>query len=30
LQNAGGMSGERATEYLSELKSARRYQRDVY
>jgi sulfite reductase (NADPH) flavoprotein alpha-component len=30
LQNVGGMSGERATEYLSELKSARRYQRDVY
>ena len=26
----GGMSPERAAEYLGELKSARRYQRDVY
>ena len=30
LVNEGGLSGERAAETLNELKSARRYQRDVY
>ncbi len=30
LRSEGGLSEERATEYLSGLKSARRYQRDVY
>jgi sulfite reductase (NADPH) flavoprotein alpha-component len=30
LQSAGGLTRERAAEYLSELKSSRRYQRDVY
>jgi sulfite reductase (NADPH) flavoprotein alpha-component len=30
LGSEGGRSGERAAEYLNELKSARRYQRDVY
>ena len=30
LQSEGGLSDERAATYLSELKSAHRYQRDVY
>ncbi|MBV1905842.1 MAG: assimilatory sulfite reductase (NADPH) flavoprotein subunit [Pseudomonadales bacterium] len=30
LQNKGGLSEERSAEYLSELKSSGRYQRDVY
>ena len=30
LQSAGGLNDERAAQYLSEMKSARRYQRDVY
>jgi len=30
LHTEGGLSDERATEYLGELKSAHRYQRDVY
>jgi sulfite reductase (NADPH) flavoprotein alpha-component len=30
LCNEGGLSEERAAEYLGELKSAHRYQRDVY
>jgi sulfite reductase alpha subunit-like flavoprotein len=30
LEVHGGMSSERAAEYLKELKAARRYQRDVY
>ncbi len=30
LRQAGGMSAERAAEYLGRLKSAGRYQRDVY
>jgi sulfite reductase (NADPH) flavoprotein alpha-component len=30
LQSEGGLSGERSAQYLSELKSAHRYQRDVY
>ena len=30
LGEEGGLSGDRATEYLNQLKSANRYQRDVY
>lgn len=30
LQTAAGMTAERAADYLDELKSVRRYQRDVY
>jgi sulfite reductase (NADPH) flavoprotein alpha-component len=30
LQSEGGLSDERAATYLSELKSAHRYQRDLY
>lgn len=30
IKRQGGLSAERATGYLNELKSARRYQRDVY
>ncbi len=30
LRSEGGLSEERAAEYLSGLKSAQRYQRDVY
>jgi sulfite reductase (NADPH) flavoprotein alpha-component len=30
VEEQGGLSPERAAEYLNELKSARRYQRDVY
>lgn len=30
LQSAGGLNDERAAQYLSEMKSVRRYQRDVY
>jgi sulfite reductase (NADPH) flavoprotein alpha-component len=30
LRSEGGLSEERAAEYLGELKSERRYQRDVY
>jgi sulfite reductase (NADPH) flavoprotein alpha-component len=30
IERQGGLSAERAAEYLNELKSARRYQRDVY
>ncbi|HEX6259478.1 MAG TPA: sulfite reductase [NADPH] flavoprotein alpha-component, partial [Woeseiaceae bacterium] len=30
VEEHGGLSSERAAEYVNELKSARRYQRDVY
>ena len=30
VKEHGGLSSERATEYVNELKAARRYQRDVY
>jgi sulfite reductase (NADPH) flavoprotein alpha-component len=30
VKEHGGLSSERAAEYVSELKAARRYQRDVY
>jgi sulfite reductase (NADPH) flavoprotein alpha-component len=30
VEQQGGLSAERAVEYVNELKSSRRYQRDVY
>jgi sulfite reductase alpha subunit-like flavoprotein len=30
VEEHGGLSSERAAEYVNELKAARRYQRDVY
>jgi sulfite reductase alpha subunit-like flavoprotein len=30
VEQHGGLSSERAAEYVNELKAARRYQRDVY
>jgi sulfite reductase (NADPH) flavoprotein alpha-component len=30
IEERGGMSAERAAEYVNGLKTARRYQRDVY